>query len=93
MGHLSKQNYVLDYNEMRQWLKMTTDQTPIAVVTTKSWSICQMNVKNSFLYGHYKENVYMRPLERIVGSKSSVCHLQLITLWSSIGPLHLVQEI
>lgn len=41
--------------------KMATVRTLISVVVSRNWPVHQMDIHNSFLYGDFKEEVYMRP--------------------------------
>ena len=41
--------------------KMTTIRTIMAIVASKRWPLHQMDVKNAFLHGDLKENIYMNP--------------------------------
>jgi len=54
------QTYDIDYEEIYSPVaKMTTVRAIIIIVTTKGWSLHQMDVKNVFLHGDLQEEVYM----------------------------------
>ncbi len=54
------QTYGIDYEETYSPVaKMTTVRAIIAMVATKGWSLHQMDVKNDFLHGDLREEVYM----------------------------------
>jgi len=55
---------------------MTTVRTMIAVATSRSWTISQMDVKNAFLHGDLHEEVYMHPPLGVDAPPSYVCHLR-----------------
>jgi hypothetical protein len=55
---------------------MTTIHTLLAVVSVRGWSISQLDVKNVFLNGELRENVYMRPPSRYSIPEGMVCHLR-----------------
>ena len=40
---------------------MTTIRTIMVIAASKRWPLCQMDVKNAFLHGDLKENIYMTP--------------------------------
>jgi hypothetical protein len=41
--------------------KMTTVRTVMAIVVSKGWSLRQMDVKNAFLHGDLKKEIFMSP--------------------------------
>jgi hypothetical protein len=54
------QTYGIDYEETYSLVaKMTTVKAIIVMAATKGWSLHQMNVKNVFLHGDLREEVYM----------------------------------
>jgi len=55
---------------------MTTVRTLIAVTTSKSWDISQMDVKNVFLHGDLHEAVYMQPPPGVNAPPGYVCRLR-----------------
>jgi hypothetical protein len=57
-GHA--QTYGINYEETYNPIaKMTIVKAIIAMATTKGWSLHQMDVKNVFLHGDLREEVYM----------------------------------
>ena len=55
---------------------MTTVHTLLAVVASSSWAISQMDVKNAFLHGNLKEEVYMQPPPGVDAPSSYGCRLR-----------------
>jgi hypothetical protein len=54
------QTYGIDYEETYSLIaKMTTIITIIIMVTTRRWSLHQMDVNNVFFHGDLHEEVYM----------------------------------
>jgi hypothetical protein len=54
---------------------MTTIHTLLFVVSIQGWFISQLDVKNDFLNGELREDVYMRPPPRYSIPEGMVCHL------------------
>jgi hypothetical protein len=54
---------------------MTTIHTLLTVASVQRWSISQLDVKNAFLNGELREDVYMRPPPRYSIPEGMVCHL------------------
>ena len=49
----------------------------LTIAASQSWPLYQMDVKNAFLHGDLKEEVYMRIPQGVTSpSKKSVCHLR-----------------
>ena len=56
---------------------MTTIQTILAIAASKSWPLHQMDVKNVFLHGDLKEEIYMKlPSGMTTPSPDDVCKLR-----------------
>jgi hypothetical protein len=55
---------------------MTTIHTLLAVASVRGWSISQFDVKNTFLNGDLREDVYMRSPPRYSVPEDMVCHLR-----------------
>jgi len=55
---------------------MTTVGTLLAVAASSSWAISQMDVKNAFLHGNLKEEVYMQPHPGVDAPLGYVCRLK-----------------
>jgi len=74
----NKQEYGLDYDEtFARIAKMTTVRTILALVASQSWPLHQMDVKNAFLYGDLKEDVYLKlPSGMSTSLSNDVCKLK-----------------
>jgi hypothetical protein len=65
------QTYGIDYEETYSPIaKMTTVRAIIAITTVKGWSLQQMDVRNDFLHGDLREEVYM---EQPLGYMDQTC--------------------
>jgi hypothetical protein len=54
---------------------MTTIHTLLVVASVREWSISQLDVKNFFLNGELREDVYIRPPHGYSVPEDMVCHL------------------
>jgi hypothetical protein len=71
-----QQTQGLDYDEtFAPVAHMTTVRTLLAVASSSSWPISQMDVKNAFLHGDLTEEVYMQPPPGVVSPLGYVCRL------------------
>jgi hypothetical protein len=79
----NRQEYGVDYEEtFASVAKMTTLRTVIFIAASQGWPFHQMDVKNAFLYGDLKEDIYMTPPPGLFSSlNSAVCKLK----WSLYG--------
>jgi hypothetical protein len=72
-----QQTQVLDYDETFALVAhMTTVRSLIAVASSSSWPISQMDVKNAFLHGDLTEEVYMQPPSGVPAPPGYVCRLR-----------------
>jgi hypothetical protein len=55
---------------------MTTIRTLLDVASIREWSISQFDVKNTFLNGELREDIYMRPPPGYSVPEGMVCHLR-----------------
>jgi len=74
----NRQEYGVDYEEtFAPVAKMTTVRTIITIAASQNWSLYQMDVKNAFLHGDLKEDIYMKPPPGLFSSPTSdVCKLK-----------------
>jgi hypothetical protein len=78
------QTYGVDYDEtFAPVAKMNTIRTLISVAANKRWKLFQMDVKNAFLHGDLKEEVYMEipPGFGTQETDGKVCRLKKISIW------------
>jgi hypothetical protein len=74
----NRQEYGVDYEEtFAPVAKMTTVRTFISIAASQGWPLHQMDIKNAFLHGDLKEDIYMTPPPGLFSSPSSaVCKLK-----------------
>jgi hypothetical protein len=72
----NRQKYGADYEEtFAPVAKMTTVRTILSIAASQGWPLHQMDVKNAFLHGDLKEDIYMSPPPGLFSSQSStVCN-------------------
>ena len=75
LGH--RQEYGINYEEtFAPIAKMTTVRTILAIAALQGWSLQQFDVKNAFLHGDLKEEIYMmRPPSLFSSSTTEVYKL------------------
>jgi len=72
-----QQEHGRDYDEtFAPVAHMTTVRTLLAVASVRQWSISQLDVKNAFLNGELREEVYMQPPPGYSVPDGMVCHLR-----------------
>jgi hypothetical protein len=72
-----QQEYGRDYEEtFAPVAHMTTVRTLLAVASIRQWSISQLDVKNAFLNGELREEVYMQPPPGYFVPDGLVCRLR-----------------
>ena len=85
-----QQEYGYDYDETFALVAhMQTVRTLVAVAVVRGWQLTQFDVKNDFLHGDLREEVYMTHPPGLRTSPGLVCRLQR-ALWSQTGPSCLV---
>ena len=74
----NKQEYGVNYEEtFAPVTKMTTVRMVISIAASQGWPLHQMDVKNAFLHGDLKEDIYMvLPAGLSSPSSSDVCQLK-----------------
>ena len=84
----NKKEYGVDYEEtFAPVSKMTTVRTILAIATSQSWRLHQMDVKNAFLHGDPQEEIYMKlPSGMITSSPHDVCKLSRSLYGLKKGP-------
>jgi hypothetical protein len=55
---------------------MTTIRTLLIVASVREWSISQFDVRNVFLNGELREDIYMHPPPGYYVPKGMVCHIR-----------------
>jgi len=72
-----QQEHDRDYDEtFAPVAHMTIVRTLLAVASVRQWSISQLDVKNAFLNGELREEVYMQPPPGYSVPDGMVCHLR-----------------
>ena len=78
VGLGNKQEYGLDYEEtFAPVAKMTIVRTILAIASSKSWPLHQMDVRNAFLHEDLQEEIYMKlPIDMSMTASHEVCKLR-----------------
>ena len=79
MAKRCNQKKAIGYDEtFSPVVKPTTIRIVLSLAVVKGWPICQLDVKNAFLHGFLKENIYMEQPPRFVNTTypSHVCLLK-----------------
>jgi hypothetical protein len=72
-----QQEHGRDYDEIfAPVAHMTTICTLLAIASVRGWSIAQLDVKNAFLNGELRKDVYMCPAPGYSVPEGMVCHLR-----------------
>jgi hypothetical protein len=74
----NQQEYGFDYEEtFAPVAKITTVRTILAITAFKAWPLHPMDVKNAFLHGDLKEEIYMKlPPSMSTMASDEVCKLR-----------------
>jgi len=74
------QTYSIDYFEtFSPVAKMNSIRILYSIVVNLSWSLFQLDVKNSFVYEDLQEKVYMeQPSSYVTQWETKVCHLKKV---------------
>ena len=71
------QTYRVDYFEMFSLVARMNSIRIIFSVVNLSWSLCQLDVKNAFLYGDLQEEVYIKqPPGYVAQRENKICRLK-----------------
>jgi hypothetical protein len=70
-----QQEYGRDYEAFAPVARRITVHTLVAVASVRPWSISQLDVKNAFLHGEPREEVYMHPPPGYLVPDDHVCRL------------------
>ena len=77
VAHGFQQEHGRDYDEtFAPVAHMTTVRTLLVVVFVRHWSVSQLDVKNAFLNGELREEVYMQPPRGYSVPDGMVCRLR-----------------
>ena len=80
-----QQEYGRDYEETFAPIAyMQTVRTLVAVTAVRGWQFTQLDVKNVFLHGDLREEVYMTPPPGLRTSPGLVCRLRCAPMVSNM---------